>query len=74
MKLFKQLFHFLGGIHFAIALIAITAITVIAGTFLESKTESHLLAARWTYEHPFFLLLLSLFFINILLCASQMAF
>lgn len=71
MRRLKDLFHFLGGIHFAIALILTAALTVIAGTLLESKTGSHLLAARWTYEHLFFQLLLSLFFINILFSALR---
>lgn len=71
MRLLKDLFHFLGGIHFAIALILTAALTVIAGTLLESKTGSHLLAARWTYEHLFFQLLLAFFFINILFSALR---
>ena len=71
MKLLKQLFHFLGGISCAIALIACAACTVIIGTFLESSTGSHQWAAQWTYEHPGFLLLLSLFFINILFSALR---
>lgn len=71
MKILKSLFHFLGGIQLALVLIAIAAITVIVGTLLESKTSSHLFAARWTYESPFFLFLLSLFFINILFAALR---
>jgi hypothetical protein len=71
MKLFKQLFHFLGGLPLAIALIAIAALTVVVGTLIESQTGSHLLAAHWTYENPFFFLLLSLFFINILFAALR---
>ena len=71
MKIFKIVFHFLGGIQFAIILIALAAFTVILGTFLESKTQSHLLAARWTYEHPLFLILLCCFFINILFSALR---
>ena len=67
----KQIFHMLGGIHLAISLIAIAALTVIAGTILESKTGSHLLAAYWTYSHPFFQILLSLFFVNILFSALR---
>jgi|GEM_PF-1295239 len=62
----KRFFHFLGSLPFAIGLIAVTAIMVILGTVLESWGSSHLLAARWIYEHPFFSFLLSLFFINIL--------
>ena len=67
----KRTFHFMGGVHLAIALIALSALAVTVGTFLESKTESHLLAAKWTYEHPFFFILLALFFINILFAALR---
>jgi hypothetical protein len=71
MNELKRLFHFLGGIHLALSLIAISTFMVIVGTLVESRTESHLVAARWTYEHPFFLALLSLFFINILVSALR---
>ncbi len=71
MNVFKRFFHFLGGIYFAISLIAIAALLVIVGTILESKTDSHLLAAQWTYEHPFFVCLLGLFFVNILFSALR---
>ena len=71
MKKLKSLYHFLGGIHFALILIMLAIATVVAGTFLESKTGSHLLAARWTYEHPFFQFILVLFFINILFSALR---
>lgn len=71
MKTLKSLFHFLGGIHFAIALIAVAALVVIIGTLLESQTGSHLVAARWTYAHPFFQFLLFLFFMNILFSALR---
>jgi len=67
----KKIFHFLGGVHLAIFLIAVSALAVIAGTFIESKTGSHLYAARWTYENAFFLGLLTLFFINILFAALR---
>lgn len=66
-----KLFHFLGGIYLAIALIALAAFAVIAGTFIESATDSHLLAAYWTYQHPFFQILLALFFVNILFSALR---
>ncbi len=63
---FKSLFHFLGGLYLAIALIIVAILTVTIGTLIESKTGSHLLAAQWTYDHPFFYFLLFLLFINIL--------
>ena len=66
MKLLKRIFHFLGGIYFAIFLIAATALFVIIGTFLEASYDSHLYAAQWTYQSDLFALLLALFFINIL--------
>lgn len=74
MKIFKSLtsaFHFLGGVRFAIALIAMAAFLVIIGTILESRQGSHLIAAYWIYEHPFFFFLLALFFINILFAALR---
>lgn len=71
MKVLKQVYHYLGGIHFAIALILTAALIVVGGTFLESVTNSHLYAAYWTYEHPFFQILLFLFFVNILFSALR---
>lgn len=71
MKFFVSLFHFLGGLSFALFLIAIAACWVIAGTFLESYYDSHLYAAQWSYSHPAFGLLLSCFFINILFSALR---
>lgn len=71
MTLLKRLFHFLGGIYFALLLIALAISFVVLGTVLESKTGSHLLAARWTYAHPAFAVLLSCFFINILFSAMR---
>lgn len=67
----KVLFHFLGGVHFAIILIAFTLLFVIAGTFLESWTDSHLFAAELTYNSPIFSFLLWLYFINILFAALR---
>lgn len=57
---------FIGSVYFALILIATVAIVVIAGTFLESITNSHLFAAQLTYGNPLFAVLLWLFFINIL--------
>lgn len=67
----KRIFHFLGSVHFAVTLIAMTALFVIGGTLLESKTESHKFAAYYTYRHPAFLVLIALFFINILVSALR---
>ncbi len=63
------MFRFLGTLHFAIALIAATLLFVIAGTLLESWSDSHLFAAHLTYHNPIFQLLLWLYFINILFSA-----
>ena len=71
MRLFKSIYHFLGGIYFAIILIATVTICVIAGTFIESRTDSHRFAARLTYGNPVFGLLLWLFFVNILFAALR---
>lgn len=67
----KTLFHFLGGVHFAILLILFTLIFVVAGTLLESWSHSHLFAAAWTYHSPIFSILLWLFFLNILIAALR---
>ncbi|MEX1013220.1 MAG: cytochrome c biogenesis protein ResB [Waddliaceae bacterium] len=65
------MYHFLGSVYFALPLIAFFALFVIMGTILEAKTGSHWLAAYYTYEHPAFSVLLSLFFINILLATLR---
>ena len=59
----------LGGVRCALLLIATTALFVVAGTIIESLTESHRYAALFTYRHPLFLALLGGFFLNIL-CAA----
>lgn len=71
MKFIKKIYHFAGSIYFALVLIASTALMVIAGTFIESKTESHRYAAYLTYHHPLFKALLWGFFINILISALR---
>lgn len=71
MNWINRCYHFLGSITFAITLIGFTALMVVAGTLLESATDSHLYAAQWTYQHPLFIFLLWLFFINILFSATR---
>lgn len=71
MKWVKRIFQFLGSIYLAIILIAAAALFVIIGTFIESSTDSHLLAAQWTYHSWLFALLLCLFFVNILFAALR---
>ncbi len=67
----KKAFHFLGGIKCAILLIGTAAVAVAVGTLLESKTGSHKVAAAYAYSHPAFIILLSLFFVNILFSAMR---
>lgn len=47
-------------------LIALFALSVIAGTIIESLSASHKLASRLIYSHPFFLAILWGVFVNIL--------
>ncbi len=65
----KRLWRFLGSIWFAVPLLLVAASVVIAGTFIESSSGSHEVAAGWIYAHPLFNLLLALFFVNILVSA-----
>ncbi|MCC5832976.1 MAG: hypothetical protein JJU12_08055 [Chlamydiales bacterium] len=58
--------HFFGSVYFALILIAATLFFVVAGTFLESWSGSHLYAAYFTYQSPVFQLLIGLYFVNIL--------
>jgi len=71
MNVLCRLYHFLGSVYFAIVLISTVASIVIAGTFIESRTDSHRYAAMLTYGHPFFALLLWGFFVNILFSATR---
>lgn len=71
MKFLYSLLHFLGSITFAIILITLTAAFVIAGTFLESLTDSHRQAEKLIYGSYFFQLLLWGFFFNILVSALR---
>lgn len=71
MKFFLHLYHFLGSVFFAIVLILLTALFVIAGTVIESQTESHRYAATFTYHSPLFAALLWGFFLNILISALR---
>lgn len=65
----KSIVRFLGSVAFAVCLILASALMVTVGTFVESYTNSHLLAARWTYQHPLFIFLLVCFFLNISISA-----
>lgn len=67
----RAVIRFLGGIPFALVLIATTALFTIAGTFIESSTGSHRYAALLTYGSPLFSLLLWGFFLNILISALR---
>ncbi len=71
IKTLKSVFAFLGGVRFAVILIALTVAFVICGTLLESKTQSHKYAALWTYNNPVFSILLWGYFINILFSALR---
>ena len=71
MKYLGSIYHFLGSIYLAIGLIATAAALTIAGTLIESKTDSHQYAAQFTYKSPWFALLLWGFFINILFSATR---
>lgn len=71
MKFLRQVFAFLGGVRFAVLLISITALMVIVGTLVESKTDSHQFAAQIIYGSFLFQLLLACFFINILFSALR---
>ena len=71
MKILSHIYHFLGGIYFALMLITIVAVMVATGTFLESTTDSHLFASSLTYNNFFFKSLLWGFFINILFSALR---
>lgn len=71
MKSLRKLYHFLGGVHFAIFLIAATALFVISGTFIESASQSHRYASLFTYDNMIFSALLWGFFVNILFAATR---
>lgn len=70
-SLLLKVYHFLGGVVFAIILISLTALLVIGGTFMESHTGSHLYAAGVIYDSLVFAMLLWGFFINILFAALR---
>ena len=60
---------FLGSFKFAILLIFLSAVFVMAGTFLESIYGSHRIAEDWIYHNSLFYILLAGYFVNILLSA-----
>ena len=63
--------RWLGGVELAICLIGVAAVAVAWGTYLESKSQSHLFAASVVYGHLGFTVLLLLFFVNILFSALR---
>lgn len=67
----RSFYYFLGSVYFAIILIGATAVFVIAGTLIESATQSHQYAALFTYDTPLFAALLWGFFINIFVSAVR---
>jgi len=69
MKIITLIIHFLGSIYFAILLLIFSVIGVSLGTFIESYADSHEYAVQTIYRHPLFNVLLSLFFVNILVSA-----
>ncbi len=69
--LLRALWTFLGGIRFAIILISLAGIGVALGTVLEARADSHAFAAQWIYSSWVFSLLLSGFFVNILVSALR---
>lgn len=69
MKHLKKIYQFLGSIHFAVTLIALAALFIVAGTWIEALTHSHRSAVNLIYQNPVFKLLLICFFINILVSA-----
>lgn len=71
MKFFRSFYHFLGSVYFALILISAVTLFVIAGTVIESLTQSHRYAALFTYDNPVFAALLWGFFINILFSATR---
>lgn len=71
MKHTAKLFYYLGSVYFAITLIALTAVFVAAGTFLEAQTGSHLFSSNFTYGNPLFRAFIWGFFINILFSALR---
>lgn len=66
-----QILRWLGGVELAVCLIGVSATAVAWGTYLESKSQSHLFAASALYGHPAFTVLLLLFFVNILFSAMR---
>lgn len=63
--------RFLGGVYLTIILILCAALFVIAGTILESVSDSHMYAAWWTYDHWLFKTFLWLLAVNIIVAALR---
>lgn len=65
------LFRYIGGVHFALALIAVTAALTAWGTIVEAKSASHLLAMQKVYSSTLFTDILWGFFLNIFISALR---
>lgn len=65
----RKWWRFLGSIWFAVPLFVGALVLVMAGTFIEGAAGSHEAAANWIYGTVYFNILLSLFFVNILVSA-----
>ena len=50
-----KVYYFIGSVYFALILIALVALFVIAGTIFESYADSHLYAAQMVYNRPILL-------------------
>lgn len=70
-RFLRQTFNFLASVYFAVCLLFFTLCAVAWATWLESKHQSHTIAANTIYHHPFFLVLLAAYFINILFSALR---
>lgn len=67
----RRLYRFTGSIYFTLFLLLCSLLYVAAGTLIEALFDSHGKAEQLAYKQPAFLLLLSGFFLNILVAALR---